>query len=222
MSKEEVLKRLADAIFSADENAAVTSANEAIDAGVPPFDVVMKGVCAGLTYVGQKFEAKEMFYPDLVVSADTAMKAINVVKPHMKAEAVGYTGTYVIGGVEGDLHDIGKDLVKTMLEAGGFNVIDLGVDVPAQKFVEAAKKYNADIVGSSATLAGVVKMEQKKIEETLRGARIRDKMKTMVGGLITDEAWAREIGADAWGENCLDALKKAEELMKKLKQERQS
>jgi corrinoid protein of di/trimethylamine methyltransferase len=214
---EEILKRLADAVVSGDEDAAKASAKEAIEAGIPPFDIILKGVSAGLTVVGQKYESKEFFYPDLVVSADTAMRAIEIIKPHLRTEKAAYTGKFVIGTVEGDLHDIGKDLVKTMLEAGGFNVIDLGVDTPTSKFVEAAKKYNADIVGSSATLAGGTKMKQKEIEDALREAGIRDKIKTMVGGIVTDETWAREIGADAWGADCLDALKKAEELMKKKK-----
>jgi methylmalonyl-CoA mutase cobalamin-binding domain/chain len=223
LSKEEVLKRLADAVIAGDEDAAKASAKEAIDVGVPPFEAIMKGVCTGLTVVGQKFEALEFFYPDLVVSADTAMRAIDVIKPYMMAggKKVDYTGTYVIGSVEGDMHDVGKDLVRAMLEAGGFSVIDLGVDVPAQKFVDAAIKNKADIVGSSATLAGGVKMKQKELEEALRKAGIRDKLKTMVGGIVTDDAWAKEINA-VYGADCLEALKKAEELMKKLKEERKS
>ena len=220
MNREELLKRIIDAVISGDEDAAKASAKEAVEAGVPPFEAIVKGVCAGLTVVGQKFEAKEFFYPDLVVGADTAMEAIRVIKPYMKAGEATFKGTYVIGTVEGDLHDIGKSLVKTMLEASGFNIIDLGVDTPTPKFVEAVKKYNADIVGSSAVLAGGVKMKQKEIEEALREAGIRDRVKTMVGGVVTDESWAREIGADAWGEDCLDAAKKAEELMSKLKEER--
>lgn len=221
MSKEEILGRIADAVISGDEDAAKASANKAIEAGVPPLDAIVYGVCAGLNVVGKKYEAKEYFYPDLVVSADTAMSAIGVIKSHKKeGQATSYIGKYVLGSVEGDLHDIGKDLVKTMLEASGFEVIDLGIDVPSSKFVEAVKMHNADIVGSSATLAGGIKMKQKEIEAALREAGVRDKVKTMIGGIVTDETWAKEIGADSWGENCLDAARKAEELMKKIKEER--
>jgi len=217
---EEILQKIADAIIAGDEDSVKTLVKKAIDDGIPPFDVIQKGVCNGLRVVGEKFEAKEFFYPDLVVAADVTMAAMSVIKPYLKAEKVAYTGTYVIGSVEGDLHDIGKDLVKAMLESGGFRVIDLGVDVPTPRFVEAAKENNADIVGSSATLAGGVKMKQKEIEEALTKAGIRDKIKTMIGGIVTDDAWAKEIGADAWGEDCLDALKKAQELMQKLSEER--
>jgi trimethylamine corrinoid protein len=217
---EEVFKKVSDAIMAGDEDAARVAAEEAINAGFPPFEVITRGIGDGLKTVGQKFEAKEAYYPDLVLSGETARITIDTVRPYLNIEKVAFAGTYVIGTVEGDLHDIGKCLVATMLKAGGFKVVNLGVDIPPSKFVEAAKKYNADVVGSSAALAGGTKMKQKEIEQALREAGIREKIKTMVGGIVTDETWAREIGADAWGEDCLDALKKAEELMKKLKEER--
>jgi corrinoid protein of di/trimethylamine methyltransferase len=219
--REELFKRIAEFIISGDEDAARASAKEAMEAGVPPLEAIKEGVSAGLTVVGEKFGTKEFFYPDLVISAEAATAAISIIHSFMKADEAPSIGTYVIGTVEGDLHDIGKNLVKTMLEASGFKVIDLGINVPTPKFIEAAKEFNADIVGSSATIgAGGVRLKQKEIEEALREAGIRDKMKTMVGGIITSEWWAGEIGADAWGEDCVDAAKKAEDLMKKLKEER--
>lgn len=219
---EEYFKEIADLVEIGDIDASAAVSKKAMEAGVPPFDFLMKGICAGLATVGKKFDAKEYFYPDLVCAADATMTALGVVKPYMQS-GVGKAdnaGTFVIGSVEGDLHDIGKDLVKTIFEASGFKVIDLGVDVPVSKFVEAAKEYDADIVGSSLGLGGAPKYGQKGIEDALKEAGLRDKVKTMIGGAFTDEEWSREIGADAWGRDCFDALKKAEELVKKLREER--
>jgi len=223
-SPEEFFKEEAELVDAGDIDAGVAVAKEAMDAGVSPFDFLMKGICAGLANVGKKFDAKEYFYPDLVCAADATMAALSVVKPHMKSGVgkAAATGTFVIGSVEGDLHDIGKDLVKTVLEASGWKVVDVGIDAPTSKFIEAAKEHNADIVGSSLALGGAPKYEQKAIEDALKEAGLRGKLKVMIGGAFTDEEWSREIGADAWGKDCFDALKKAEELMKKLKEERKS
>jgi methylmalonyl-CoA mutase cobalamin-binding domain/chain len=223
-SPEEFFKEEAKFVDAGDVDGAVAVAKEAMDAGVSPFDFLMKGICAGLSTVGKKFDAKEMFYPDLVCAADTTMEALKVVKPHMKSGVgkAASAGTFVIGSVEGDLHDIGKDLVATVLEASGWKVVDVGIDAATSKFIEAAKEHNADIVGSSLALGGAPKYKQKEIDDALKEAGLRGKLKVMIGGAFTDEEWAREIGADAWGKDCFDALKKAEELMKKLKEERKS
>ncbi|MEM2969545.1 MAG: cobalamin-dependent protein [Candidatus Bathyarchaeia archaeon] len=221
-SSEELFKKEAEAVEIGDVDVAVAVAREAMDAGVSPFEFLMKGICAGLANVGKKFEAKEYFYPDLVCAADTTMEVLKIIKPYFKS-SVGSSekkGTFIIGSVEGDLHDIGKDLVKTVLEASGWTVIDLGVDVPASKFVEAAKNYNADIVGSSVGLGGALKYAQKQIEEGLKEAGLRSNVKTMIGGAFADQAWADEIGADAYGKDCFDALRKAEDLLIKLKEEK--
>lgn len=213
--------RIANAIISGDEVAAGVSAREAMDAGFSPVEAIREGVSAGLAVVGEKFAIKEFFYPDLMLGAEAASAATSIINPFLSAAGSSFIGTYVLGTVEGDLHDIGKNIVKSMLAASGFKVIDLGINVPTIRFVEAAKEYNADIVGSSATLGGGgVKLRQKELEDALREAGIRDSIKTMIGGIITTESWAREIGADAWGEDCVDAARKAENLMKKLKEER--
>jgi trimethylamine corrinoid protein len=219
---EELFKKETELVDAGDTEGAIVVAKEAMAAGINAFDFLMKGITPGLSSVGKKFDAKEYFYPDLVCAADTTMAALNVIKPYMlsgvgKAESA---GTFVLGSVEGDLHDIGKDLVKTILEASGWNVIDLGIDCPASKFVQAAKEHSADIVGSSLGLGGELKYGQKQIEEGLKEAGIRDKVKTMIGGAFTDEAWAKEIGADAWGKDCFEALAKAGELVRKLKEEK--
>jgi len=218
LSKKEVLKRLADAIVNGDENAAKTSAEEAIASRVDPLELIVEGVNGGLDIVGKKYEAKEYFYPDLVCGADAAIVAMTVIKPHIKKGAMEYKGTFVIGTVEGDLHDIGKGLVATMLEANGFSMIDLGVDVPAVKFAEAAKQHKANIIGASATLSGGVKMEQKKIQEELVAAGIRDKIGYIIGGVVSDAGWAKTIGADAYGKDCVEAVKISVELIQKLKE----
>ena len=218
LSKAENLKKLADAIVSGDETAAKTSAQKLMDSGVDPLEAILKGVTEGLNIVGKKYEAKEYFYPDLVCGADAALTAMNVIKPHIKRGTMEYRGTFVIGTVEGDLHDIGKGLVGAMLEANGFNVVDIGVNVPAAKFGEAVKKYNANLVGSSATLSGGVKMEQKKIQEQLVAAGVRNKIGYVIGGVVADSEWARVIGADAYGKDCVEAVRICLELMQKLRE----
>lgn len=218
MSKEEKLKQLVDAIVNGDEDATKVSAQKLMDSGMDPMEAIMKGVCVGLNIVGEKYEAKEYFYPDLICGADAAMVAMSIIKPHIKKGTEEFKGTFVIGSVEGDLHDIGKGLVATMLEANGFRVIDLGVDIPATKFAEAVKQHNANIVGSSATLSGGVKMEQKRIQEELVAAGIRDKIGYIIGGVVSDAQWAKTIGADAYGKDCVEAVKISLELMQKLRE----
>jgi len=218
LSKKENFKQLVDAVVNGNEETAKASAQKLMDSGVDPMEAIMKGVCEGLNIVGQKYEAKEYFYPDLVCGADAAMVAMNIIKPHIKKGTAEFKGTFVIGTVEGDLHDIGKGLVATMVEANGFKVIDLGVDIPATKFAEAAKQHKANIVGASATLAGGVKMEQKKIQEELVAAGIRDKIGYIIGGVVSDAQWARTIGADAYGKDCVEAVKISLELMQKLRE----
>ena len=218
MSKEENLKQLVDAIVNGDEDATKASAQKLMDSGMDPMEAIMKGVCVGLNIVGEKYEAKEYFYPDLICGADAAMVAMSIIKPHIKKGAAEFKGTFVIGSVEGDLHDIGKGLVAAMLEANGFNVIDLGVDIPATRFAEAVNQHNADIVGSSATLSGGVKMEQKRIQEELVAAGIRDKIGYIIGGVVSDAQWAKTIGADAYGKDCVEAVKISLELMQRLRE----
>lgn len=218
MSKEEKLKQLVDAVVNGDENVAKASAQKLMDGGMDPMEAIMKGVCGGLNVVGEKYEAKEYFYPDLICGADAAMVAMSIIKPHIKKGAEEFKGTFVIGSVEGDLHDIGKGLVATMLEANGFRIIDLGVDIPATRFAEAVKQHNANIVGSSATLSGGVKMEQKRIQEELVAAGLRDKIGYIIGGVVSDAQWAKTIGADAYGKDCVEAVKISLELMQKLRE----
>jgi methanogenic corrinoid protein MtbC1 len=222
-SPEEFFKKEADCIDMGDMDGAIAIAKEAMAAGISPFDFLVKGICPGLDSVGTKFNAKEYFYPDLVCAADVTMAAMKIVKPYMRAGGGAQqeeAGVYILGSVEGDLHDIGTDLVKTVLEASGWKVIDVGIDCPADKFIKAAKENNADIVGSSLGLGGALKFQQKEIEDKLKEAGIRGKLKTMIGGSFATQQWADEIGADAYGKDCFIALTKANELMRKLKEER--
>jgi 5-methyltetrahydrofolate--homocysteine methyltransferase len=220
LSKEEALKQLADVVVKGDEPGAKKAAEEAIGMGVDPLEAINGGVVAGLEIVGKKFESKEYMLPDLVCSADAAQVALGVIRPLLRKDSVKTCGRVVVGTVEGDLHDIGKNLVVAMLEAYGFEVIDLGTDVPAKKFIEAVKKYNAHILGASATLSGGTKMEQKVIAKDLAASGIRDKTGYMVGGSVTDQSWAESIGADAHGEDCVEAAQKALEVLERFKRKR--
>lgn len=218
-----------EAIVAGNEAAAKAAAKAAMKLNLSPVETLKKGVFKGLKVALQKNKANELSFSGLLACADAASAAIKVIGRRMGKEAL-YVGTCVIGTVEGDdcCHDIGKDLVATTLEAGGFKVVNLGMSVSASKFVKAAIKYNADIIASSSSaisdsaISEEVKMRQKEIEEALAAAGIRQKVKTLVGGMCTDEQWARKVGADAWGADCLDGLKKANELMRKLEEERKS
>jgi len=223
-SHRRLLVKIVEVIVAGDEDEARAAAKVTMNLNLAPLETLKKGVCEGLKVALKKYNANQLSFSGLLASADATSAAINVIRHRMGKEAP-YVGTCVIGTVEGDdcCHDMGKDLVATMLEAGGFKVVNLGICVPASKFVKATIKYNADIVASSSSaISEDTTMRQKEIEEALEAAGIRHKVKTLVGGMYTDEKWAREIGADAWGADCLDGLKKANELMKKLGEERKS
>lgn len=196
--------------MSIDVNAATKAAKECIETGIDPTEAIRKASEA-MTELGNLFERGEIFLPEVMMAAE-AMKAaskILVEKIPGRAEKV---GKVVIGTVEGDVHDIGKGIVAAMLDAAGFEVIDIGRDVPVKVFIDKIKELQPDIVGASALLT-VTRVVQKTIIDELKRLGMRDKVKVMVGGGATTDVWAREIGADAWGEDGPDAVRKAKALL---------
>ena len=181
---------------------------EELAAGVAPKDILTEGLIAGMGIVGKKFKYNEIFVPEVLIAARAMNAALAVLKPALADSGVEPVGTAVICTVKGDLHDIGKNLVKMMIEGTGIRVIDLGVDCSAEKIVEAVKENNADIVCLSALLTTTM-MYQKDIIDALKAAGLRDKVKVMVGGAPVTQAFADEIGADAYTPDAASAAEKA-------------
>lgn len=175
--------------------AALVSAE--LEEGVSPKDILTQGLIAGMSIVGEKFKRNEIFVPEVLISARAMNAALAVLKPALAASGVEPVGTAVICTVKGDLHDIGKNLVKMMIEGTGIRVVDLGVDCDAQKVIDGVKENNADIVCLSALLTTTM-MYQKEIIDALKEAGLRDKVKVMVGGAPVTQAFADEIGADVY------------------------
>lgn len=212
--KEDLFKAMAQSIIEGEAEEAERLARLAIEQGIEPVEAINKGYVIGLDEVGEQFGCGEMFLPDLVQAAEAMKAAVAVLEPEMarRGSSRQILGKVIIGTVEGDIHDIGKTLVATMLSASGFQVYDLGVSVPVQKFVDKAGEVGADIVGLSALLTTTM-VKQKKIIEDLAGAGLRPQVKVMVGGAPVTRSWADEIGADGFSEDAMGAVAVAKQLV---------
>ncbi len=202
------LNQIKDVISEFDSEKLKVLVTQALNAHVPVLDIVQKGIAAGLQEIGRKFEEGELFVTHLVAAAETAKAAIkDVIEPELRKNPDLRAGgpKIVIATVKGDIHDIGKNIVGALLFSEGFEVIDLGKDVPADEIVEAAKNNSAKIVGLSALLSTTIP-EMKRVIEKLKAEGIRDNVKVMVGGAPVTEQFAREIGADGYGENATQAV----------------
>ncbi len=192
--------KLYDAIVEGDDKTSAKLTKEAIEAGEDPSTLISETMVPAMAEVGRLFEIEEYFVPELLL-AGRAMKAgLELLRPILAASGVEPTGRIVIGTVKGDLHDIGKNLVVSMMEGAGFEVIDLGIDVPPETFIEAVRDKKPQIVGMSALLT-VTMPAIKTTIEAMVAAGVRDGVKIMVGGAPVTEEYAREVGADAFGEN---------------------
>jgi len=207
---ESEFKEIVEAVLIGDIDKTKILTQEVLKKGVSPHDVIEKGLMEGMNLVGDKFENREYFLPDLLVSAEAVKRATEILKPHLKGERG--RGTVVIGTVSGDIHDLGKNLVASTLEASGFRVMDLGVDVPPERFVNAAKEKRANIVAISALITTTM-LGMKDIIEAMVRSGIRKEVKVMVGGAPLDEEFARKIGADRYASSSRDATRKAVELV---------
>nr|MDO8133954.1 corrinoid protein [Candidatus Njordarchaeum guaymaensis] len=178
----------------------------ALDSHVRAYEIVKEGLAKGMEEVGKKYEDGAYFLSELIVSGEIMKDAMAILEPHLKSGEAVSEGTIVIGTVAGDLHDIGKNIVITLLKSAGFKVVDLGVDVPARRFVEEAKMNDAQVVAMSALLTTTMR-EMKNVIDALEQAGIREKLFVMVGGAALTEEFARKIGADAYGEDAVDAIR---------------
>ena len=192
--KQAILMELENSVKGLQQEAAIEAAKKALAAGVSPVEAIEHGLAKGIRAVGEKFEKKEMFVVELIYAASIMEEAIRVLEPEMKRskEKRHAVGIMVLGTVAGDIHDIGKNLVRIMLEAGGFEVHDIGKDVPTESFVLKVKEAGAGIVGASSLMTTTVDV-QKEVVDALRAAGLR--MPVMVGGAAATDEWAKEIGA---------------------------
>ncbi len=213
MSRENLIKESIQSVIKGDEDAAIKVANAVIAEGLNPVDVISEGFAKGMITVGDLFENEEYALPEVLLSADAMQAALDLLSPHIPREEVEKKlGKVVIGTVQGDIHDIGKRIVATMLEVYGFEVHDLGRDVPLENFIEKVTEVNADIVAASALMTTTM-VAQKMLHEALQEAGIRDRVKLMVGGAAVTQEWADKIGADGYAEEVTEAVKKAKQLV---------
>jgi len=211
---KDLLSRVRGAIAELDGELTRRLVEEALRAGCSPLAVVEEGLRPGMWEVGERFERGEYFLPELIAAADVFNGVMGeLLLPLLEASRQpSGMGRVVIGTVRGDIHDIGKNLVAVMLRVNGFEVVDLGVDVPPEKFVEAVKAYRPDILGMSALLTTTM-LEMRNVIDALRAAGLRDKVKVIIGGAPVTEEFAREIGADAYARDAVEAVEKCKRLL---------
>ena len=212
MEKAKYFEKATQYIIDANEEEAVQLAQKYLDEGLEPTEMIEKGLSEGIRKLGDLFDRGEVFLPHLIIASEAMTASVKVLEQALPADQVGKKlAKVVLGTVEGDVHDIGKGIVATMLRVYGFEVIDLGRDVPIATFVEKAKETDADVVGSSALMT-TTQVGQKALEKALAEAGLRDKLTTMVGGAATTEHWATKIGATFWAENAGDTVMKLKEI----------
>lgn len=207
------LQKLHEAILNGDAKTAVAVTREALDAGADPMDLVTNYMVPAMDEVGRRFECEEYFVPELLISARAMKGSLELIRPLLAAQGAQPVGRIAIGTVKGDLHDIGKNLVASMLEGGGFEVVDLGADVSPEKFIEAVNN-GAQVLCLSALLT-VTMPSMKTTIEALRSAGVREKVKVLVGGAPVTPQFAREIGADGYGESAASAVALARQMVAK-------
>ncbi len=207
MSNERLFEEMTNAVIAGVPDKARELANEVLRAGIDPLEAIDQGFKPGMDVVGEGFAKGELFIPDLMMSGEAMKAAIATLEPELKKrkQEIKTLGKVVIGTVQGDIHEIGKTLVATMLSANGFQVHDLGVDVSPQRFVDAVREVDADVVGLSALLTTTM-LNQEAVILTLKEAGLRDQVKVIIGGVPTSPEWASEIGADAYAENATEAV----------------
>ena len=213
MGNEAMHEQLKQAVVDQDQDAVLEAVNKALADGMPATEVIDQGLLPGLNVIGQQFEDEEIFLPELMQAALAFQAAMGILEPLIK-EAGGTgakKGTVVMGTVKGDLHSIGKNILKLLFETSGYDVHDLGIDVDLFKFVDKANEVDADIIAMSALLTTTL-IGQRDVIDALKDQGTRDKFKVMVGGGATTQEWADTIGADGWAANAYDAVKIAGEL----------
>jgi corrinoid protein of di/trimethylamine methyltransferase len=215
MDQHELLDHLKKAMVALDQKGVVSKTEMGLEEGVSPLEIIQNGLMPGLNEIGELFENDEIFLPELMKSAKVFQGAMDLLRPKIQEQGGGVEkkGTIVIGTVKGDMHYIGKDIVKLLMETAGFEVHDLGVDVDPFAFIVKADEVNADIIALSALLTTTL-VGQKDIIEALEGQGKRNKFKVIVGGGAVTQAWSDEIGADGYAENAYGGIRLAKSFVK--------
>jgi len=208
----EILKQISSAVIQGEKDATQKMAQDAIDGGCSAEDVLYRGLMPGMDYISVEFKAGRMYVPEVMRSARAMLNAMEVIKPLMVAKGIRMTGKVLLGTVQGDLHDIGKNLVGMMCEGAGFEIRDLGTDVAPEQFVTAVKDFDPDIVGMSALLTTTMRRMGDTVK-ALAEAGVRDRVKIMIGGAPVSQSFADSISADGYAPDAAAAADKAKELI---------
>ena len=208
----ELFGKMTESLIDGKVDEVANLTKEALDTGLSPQDILEQGLLAGMDVVGQRFKANEMFIPEVLRCAKCMHGAMEILRPLLVKAGVKTAGTFVIGTVKGDLHDIGKNLVGMMFEGAGFKVVDLGIDLEPQEFIDALKDNKAELFGMSALLTTTMPKMGETIN-AIKEAGIRDQVKIMVGGAPVTAEFAKDIGADAYASNAASAVDKGKELL---------
>jgi len=214
LSEEDLFKRLREAVIAGDEEAVIKVAKGVVEKGLDPLKAIERGLSAGAVVLGEKFDKLEIFLPDLMVAADAIKAGLDILLPKIPKEKALEKGTVVIGTVKGDIHDVGKNIVVALFRANGFNVHDLGIDIPTSKLIEKAEEVKADIIALSALMSSTIG-GQKDVIDYLKDVGKREKFIVMVGGGATTQEWAEEIGADGYAETASEAVMVASRLIER-------
>jgi 5-methyltetrahydrofolate--homocysteine methyltransferase len=208
----DILQEIATSLYNGEDTKVAELVEQALQEGIGPGDVLNGGLVAGMDEVGKDFKAGELFVPEVLIAARAMHAGMNILRPLLAEAEVPSAGKFVIGTVKGDLHDIGKNLVKMMMEGAGFETIDLGTDAEASDFVNAVQELQPDLLGMSALLTTTM-VNMKATIEALEEAGVRDSVKVMIGGAPVTQAYADEIGADAYAPDAASAVDVARELV---------
>ena len=215
LKEERALDEVSEAVQSYEDERVLSAVKKALEMKIDPSEIIENGIAKGLRIIGEKFGREELFLTDLIGAAEPARKAVReLLEPEVKkkAEKMKSLRKVVLGTVQGDIHSIGKNIVGAMLFAAGFEVIDLGEDVPAVEFVKKSKEVHADLVGASALLT-ITLPGQKKIVDALKATGMRNKVKTIFGGAPCTPEWVQEIGGDGYAGNAMEAVRVAKQLL---------
>jgi trimethylamine corrinoid protein len=213
LTRESLLSEAFEAIVNCDEVAAVDVAKRSLAEGVDPVDILADGFSAGIREIGERFGRGESFLPELILAASSMKSATDILSEAISASGAGQKqGVMVIATVEGDVHDIGKGIVVSILKTQGIEVIDIGRDVPTGKIIQAAIDHNVDIIGTCALLTTTM-TQQKKLEDELKARGLKSRFKTMIGGAPCTKRWAAKIGADGYAEDAAEAVKLALQML---------
>ncbi|MFP3042179.1 corrinoid protein [Treponema primitia] len=212
MEAEELYKQLADAVVNMDEDKAVQLSHQVIESSYDAYEAIDKGLAAGMAQAGQLFEDEEYFVPELIICADAMNAGIAILKPFLKSEEVSTQHKAVIGVIEGDTHDIGKNLVRIMLEAAGFSVLDLGRDIPPKTFVDKALEINAELILVSSLMTTTMDA-MADVVKIINERGLQGRFKVAVGGGPISQGFAKRIGADGYARNAAEAVRLCQKLL---------